>query len=37
MLENLALRDVEAYLDRHERKELLRLLTCGASTTARAP
>jgi bifunctional enzyme CysN/CysC len=30
MLEELELRDVEAYLDRHERKELLRLLTCGS-------
>jgi bifunctional enzyme CysN/CysC len=30
MLEELDLRDVEAYLDRHERKELLRFLTCGS-------
>jgi bifunctional enzyme CysN/CysC len=30
MLEELALRDVEAYLARHERKELLRFLTCGS-------
>ena len=30
MLEELALSEVEAYLDRHERKELLRFLTCGS-------
>ncbi|MFI5314443.1 MAG: sulfate adenylyltransferase subunit CysN [Myxococcota bacterium] len=30
MLETLELRDVEAYLDRHEKKELLRFLTCGS-------
>ena len=30
MLEELELADVEAYLTRHERKELLRLLTCGS-------
>jgi len=30
VLEKLALTDVEAYLDRHERKELLRFLTCGS-------
>jgi bifunctional enzyme CysN/CysC len=30
MLEELELRDVEAYLTRHERKELLRFLTCGS-------
>jgi bifunctional enzyme CysN/CysC len=30
VLEELALSEVEAYLDRHERKELLRFLTCGS-------